>query len=57
MSNFENDYKNWHGFWSFIKSGIRIVACLGVVALGFTLEMFALLFLAAELVGVIEEMI
>ena len=55
MNDFQDRYENWHGLWSYIKSAIRIAACLSVIVLDFTLVTFALMFLFAELVGVVEE--
>jgi hypothetical protein len=56
MKNKETDHmpnQKWHKYISFIKSGIRLVACV----LGFNGEIalaFQYLFLA-EIIGIIEE--
>lgn len=65
--NFESKYKTWHQTLSFIKSGIRITACLSciitLVALGHVQGTIpAVLMLAiglglAEILGILEEWI
>lgn len=68
MSNdFEDKYKSWHQKISFVKSGIRIAACLSciitVIALGHSEGIApAVLMLAiglglAEILGIAEEWI
>ena len=60
MESFEDKYQKKHKRLSFIKSGIRIVACVSalfstdiVLAVGF----LSLGFAVAEIVGIFEEMI
>lgn len=65
MDNFALKYKNWHQKISFIKSGIRIAACLACVMTLVILgndegSIIALLTLAigiglAEFLGILEE--
>lgn len=55
MEDFEQSYKKWHAYWSYLKSGIRIFGCLAVVLFNAELFVLALSFLFAELVGIIEE--
>lgn len=55
MENFEESYKKWHAYWSYLKSAMRIVGCLAVIAFGMDLFVLAAAFLMAEIVGVIEE--
>jgi hypothetical protein len=69
MSNneFEEKYKDWHQKISFIKSGIRIAACLScatsVIVLGHieggtpALLILAIGFGLAEILGIAEEWI
>ena len=69
MSNedFEKKYKEWHQKISFIKSGIRIAACLGTIitiavlghVIGTTPAILILAtgFLLAEILGIFEEWI
>lgn len=47
--------QKWHKIISFIKSGIRIVAC-GIGVLGFFETGFILLGIA-EIVGILEELV
>lgn len=56
-NEFEKKYKLWHGYWSFIKSAIRIVGCIGVVCAGWDLTHLAIALGVAEGVGIIEEWI
>ena len=66
-NEFEEKYKNWHQKISFIKSGIRITACLSciitLVALGHlegttpAILMLAIGLGLAELLGIAEEWI
>lgn len=57
MSDFESRYKMWHGYWSFVKSIIRIGGCLGVVYFGWGLREIAIAFGIAEVIGIAEEWI
>jgi hypothetical protein len=68
LSNeFENNYKHWHQKISFVKSGIRIAACLSciitLIALGHVegttpaIMMFAIGLGLAEILGIAEEWI
>ncbi len=50
----ESEYSNWHTYWSYVKSAIRIVA--GVAGIAGSLFWFALGMIIAELVGILEEM-
>jgi hypothetical protein len=60
MNNeFENNYKNWHTYWSYLKSAIRIAGCITVlwyVPFNDMLACLAFSFLLAELIGILEEM-
>lgn len=66
-NDFENRYKNWHQKISFVKSGIRLVACLGCAftlltlghAIGGVPSILILSFglAAAEVLGILEEWI
>lgn len=66
-NDFENRYKNWHQKISFLKSGIRLVSCLGcaftVITLGHNIGVVPSLLIlafglaAAELLGILEEWI
>jgi len=49
----ESEYSAWHTYWSYLKSAIRIVACVAGM-LG-SLSLFAIGMLIAEVVGIIEE--
>ena len=50
----ESEYSNWHTYWSYVKSVIRIGACM---AGGFgSLLWFAVGMGVAEVVGIIEEL-
>ena len=55
--DFEKKYKMWHGYWSFVKSAIRIVGCLGVILSGWTVYELAIALGIAEVVGIVEEWI
>ena len=68
MSNdFEKKYKDWHQKISFLKSGVRIAACLScvitLIALGHleggtaALMLLAIGLGLAELLGIVEEWI
>jgi hypothetical protein len=52
--SFENNYKTWHKYTSYIKSGIRFVACGATVLTG-SVYILAIGLFIAELVGVVEE--
>jgi hypothetical protein len=55
VSDFENNYRKWHTYMSYVKSAIRIIAFAGL-ALSFTdARVTASLLLIAELVGIAEE--
>ena len=66
-NNFEHRYKDWHQKISFMKSGIRLVACLACIGTVATLGHMiggvpSLIILAgglaaAEVLGIIEEWI
>ena len=53
--DFEKKYKLWHGYWSFVKSAIRIAGCIGVFYAGWGIKEFALAMGVAEVVGIVEE--
>lgn len=58
MNDFTESYKGWHTYWSYLKSGIRIAACVMVLALFPWLSgagILAMGFFLAELVGIVEE--
>lgn len=63
MNNFEEKYKGWHQKISFIKSGVRIAACLSAATTLFVVSATtipAILILAiglglAEILGIFEE--
>lgn len=58
MSDFEYNYRKWHTFMSYIKSAVRIAACVVVLWLApFTdlISYLALGFLIAEMIGIAEE--
>ena len=55
MSDFEDRYRKWHTYMSYVKSAIRIVAFGGLAAGFFVAEITAVLLLIAELVGIAEE--
>lgn len=55
MSDFEQKYKDWHTYWSYLKSALRLVGCMGVIVGGQGLLFLAGAFLLAEIVGVVEE--
>lgn len=67
LNDFENKYKSWHQRISFIKSGVRITACLSCIITLITLGHIegttpAVLMLAiglglAEFLGIAEEWI
>lgn len=68
MSNeFEENYKDWHQKISFIKSGVRIAACLGsiitIATLGHvvgttpSILILAIGLFLAEILGIFEEWI
>lgn len=50
----EAKYTDWHTYWSYLKSVIRIIACFaGIMG---SLRWFAVGMAVAELVGIIEEL-
>ena len=53
--SFSDNYNTWHKWWSYGKSGLRIVGCAGVMFGEIGLLGFAWFFLLAELIGIIEE--
>ena len=55
MSDFEDRYRKWHTYMSYVKSAIRIVAFGGLAAGYFVAVVTAVLLLVAELVGIAEE--
>lgn len=58
MSDFEENYRKWHTFMSFIKSAVRIVGCLIVVSMtdwASAINILAFSLLLAEVVGIAEE--
>lgn len=60
MSDFEQKYRTWHTWMSYLKSGIRILGCVSaVIVANPTTAIFALAFsfFLAELVGIAEEMV
>ena len=48
------EYSNWHTNWSYVKSVIRIIACLATMMLG-SVFVLAIGLLIAECVGIVEE--
>jgi hypothetical protein len=57
-NDFENKYKNWHTYWSYLKSAIRISGCVTVmwmVPFGEMINCLAFSFFLAELIGILEE--
>lgn len=57
-NSFETNYRNWHQKVSYVKSAVRIAGC--AAALWFStygLAILAVMFLIAELLGVLEEYI
>lgn len=59
MNDFETKYKTWHTRLSYMKSAVRIGGCIGVIfithATLLPVTILATTFLAAEIIGVIEE--
>lgn len=55
MENFEENYKKWHTYWSYLKSGLRIFGCIAVIFFGLDIIALAAFLLVAELVGIVEE--
>lgn len=58
MSDFENRYRKWHTYMSYIKSTVRIGGCVAVLYLApFTdlISCIAFSFLVAEIIGIAEE--
>lgn len=58
MSDFESKYRNWHTKLSYLKSAVRIAACVLVMGLTPFLHPVWLLsfgFFIAEVIGIIEE--
>lgn len=55
IDEFENKYRTWHTYMSYVKSAIRIIA-FGALALSVVdSKTTAVLLLIAELVGIAEE--
>lgn len=52
---FEDNYNTWHKWWSYGKSLIRVVGCVGVMIGSLDLFWLATFLLVAEGIGVIEE--
>lgn len=50
----ESEYSNWHTYWSYLKSVIRIVAC--IFGANGSLVLFAAGMGIAECIGIIEEL-
>ncbi|CAB5220997.1 hypothetical protein UFOVP245_57 [uncultured Caudovirales phage] len=58
--DFENKYRNWHTYWSYLKSTIRIAGCLTVLWIapfGELISCLAFSFFIAELIGILEEFV
>ena len=58
MSDFENRYRKWHTYMSYIKSTVRIGGCVTVLYMtSFTdlISCIAFSFLVAEIIGIAEE--
>ena len=58
MSDFENRYRKWHTYMSYIKSTVRIGGCVAVLYLtpfADLISCIAFSFLIAELIGIAEE--
>jgi hypothetical protein len=57
MSDFENKYRTWHTYLSYLKSAIRLFTCLGVMIFADVSLLFALAFglFIAEIIGIAEE--
>lgn len=55
MSDFQSKYNSHHKMWSYVKSLVRIVACLLAIPGIIDLWQFALMFLVAEVIGIVEE--
>ncbi len=58
MSDFESKYRSWHATMSYIKSAVRIAACITVLWLAPFTDLVSCLafgFLIAEIIGIAEE--
>jgi hypothetical protein len=58
MSDFENNYRIWHTYMSYIKSAVRIAGCATVLWIAPFAELICCLafaFLVAEIIGIVEE--
>ena len=55
MEDFEKKYRSWHGYWSYVKSAMRIIGCASVIWFGHDILYLAGWLLAAEVVGIVEE--
>jgi hypothetical protein len=58
MSDFENKYRVWHKYMSYIKSSVRIAGCVAIMWVGNFSDLafgLAFAFLIAELIGIAEE--
>lgn len=53
--NFENKYKSWHGYWSYVKSSLRLIGCASVIWFGYDILYLAAFLFVAELLGIVEE--
>ena len=58
MSDFENNYRTWHTYLSYLKSAIRLFTCLGVMVFSEVNLLFVLAFglFFAEIIGIVEEL-
>ena len=58
MNDFEDRYRKWHTYMSYIKSTLRIASCVTVLWIAPFTELISCLafgLLCAELVGIAEE--
>jgi hypothetical protein len=55
LSDFEDRYRKWHTYMSYVKSAIRIVAFAGLALSMTDARVTATLLLIAETVGIAEE--
>jgi hypothetical protein len=58
MSDFEQNYRKWHTYMSYIKSAVRIAACIIVLWVAPFTDLISYLafgFLIAEIIGIAEE--
>lgn len=52
--SFEDKYKTWHKYTSYVKSGIRLITC-GIALTTGSISILALGLGIAEVVGIAEE--